>query len=160
MRLPRRAGRYQARYFDSHSPKGVCCGESNVVDFVPRDTMEALAYTAATGVLRVRWSCFTHEPSSWFWIGVYTADPEDPNSKAHAKRLAWNWCCKGTCSKNGDSGMLDLQLPQQTANTARTRNARAWQLQHLLLRFYASSSELLFEKRLEDVPPEPSSSSQ
>jgi len=152
MRLPRESGKYQVRFFDCESPKGVCCGESAVIDYKPIDKLEALSYNTLTSILRVQWACFSREPSSWFWIGVFSNAKSGPK----AKRETWNWCTKGNISKNGEHGMLDLELPKQLANTVYSRSSRGWELQDLELRFFVSSSEMLCSCPLPVMPQEPS----
>jgi len=155
MRLPRFEGEYQFRYFDSDSPSGVCCGVSDVIKYTPRDSMEPLAYSTSTGILRIQWSCFSREPSNWFWIGIYS----DAKAGDGAKRETWNWCCKGQLSSTGEHGLLDLEVPKNLANIISSRTDRCWELQDLELRFYASSSEFLFKQPLPSMPPEPAAGS-
>ena len=161
LHLPRRAGRYELRYFDARSREGVCCGVSPVIVFEPRDTVAALAYSAATGTLRVRWACAASAPTRWAWVGLFA----DSAQGARARRLAWDWCSSGVCSARGDHGLVDLALPAALAAPLRARStpgaAAAWAAQDLALRLYSSSvpSVLVATCALPTVPPEPASSS-
>jgi len=153
LRLPFCSGRFQVRYIDNESPYGVCSGVSEVIDYVPLDKMEALSYDPTLGKLRVRWSCFSREPSSWFWIGLFS----EAKNKEKAVRETWNWCSKGQVASNKGSGLLDLQLPKKLKETV--CSSRSWSYQDLELRFFVSSSELLFTCPLPSAPQEPSASS-
>ena len=159
LHLPRRAGRYDLRYFDARSAAGVCCGVSEAFVFEPRDTVGALAYGAATGTLRVRWACAASAPTRWAWVGLFAASAQG----ARAHRVTWDWCSRGVCSARGDHGLVDLVLPAALADTLRARTspaaAAAWAAQDLALRLYSSSvpSVLVATCALPSIPPEPAS---
>lgn len=157
LHLPRRAGRYDVRYFDAASREGVCCAVSEAFAFEPRDTVTALAYRAGAGTLRVRWACAASEPTRWAWVGLFAGA-----QGANERRIAWDWCSSGVCSARGDHGLVDLALPAALADPLRARGSRAaatWAAQNLALRLYSSSmpSVLVATCALPEMPPEPAS---
>jgi len=153
LRLPYCSDRFQVRYIDNDSPHGVCSGMSDVIDYIPLNKMEVLSYNSAEGKLRVQWSCFSRQPSSYFWIGLFS----DSKNKEKAQRETWQWCSKGQVGANSGHGLLDLELPKKLAETV--CSSRGWEYKDFELRFYASNTEFLFSCPLPFKPQEPSASS-